>query len=222
MLIGPIALKLRTAETRFENRIFGAAELALALEYTLKVESAFVVQLAETASANTQDNAILQLITERFAVIVALDNGSSDKGKTGLIAYDKLFSARAEIFKAILGWQIPGAESLVEYAGGRVAGLNRAYLWYQFEFSVKTRIDDDDGVDVGADDLDMFDTIYAQWAIDGPQGKQFADMTDDFWADVLGKIYPPDMESIIDFTTNPDVDGGFGKGFGIKFDVFLG
>jgi len=30
----------------------------------------------------------------------------------------------------------------------------------------------------------------------------------------------PDMTSVIDFTSNPDVDGPFGKGFGIRFDAF--
>lgn len=165
MRLGPIALKLRLAETRFENRIFGVAELALALEYTLTKESAFVIQLNETASANTMDNSINQKIGERFAVIVALANDISDKDKVGLTAYDSLFAVRAELLAALLGWQIPGTESLVSYGGGRVAGINRAYLWYQFEFVVETRIDDDDGVDVGADDLPPFDTIYAQYML---------------------------------------------------------
>lgn len=216
MQIGPIVLKLRLAETRFENRISGAAQLAQALEYTLKKETAFVIQLNEIANANTLDNSISQKINEQFGVIVALDNGSSDRDKTGLISYDKLADVRTEIFSAILGWQIPGTESLVSYAGGRVAGLNRAYLWYQFEFLTETRIDDDDGVDVGADDLGMFNSIYAQWIL-APSVKSEA---------VKGvtalpiSIVDPDMTSIIDFTSNPDVDGGFGKGFGIKFDVY--
>ena len=216
MKIGPIALKLRLEETRFENRIYGTAQLAQALEYTLLKESAFVVQLNETVNANTLDNGISQKINEQFGVIVALDNGSSDRDKAGLTAYDKLYDVRAEIFKAILGWQIPGTESLISYAGGRVAGLNRAYLWYQFEFLTQTRIDDDDGIDVGADDLETFDSIYAQWVL-APSVKSET---------IKGKttlpisVIDPDMTSVIDFTTNSDVDGGFGKGFGIKFDVY--
>lgn len=215
MRIGPIALRLRLASTRFENRIFGAAELALALEYTLKLESAFVVQLNETVNANPLDNAINQKITERFAVIVALDNGSSDADKTGLKAYDTLAAVRAEIFKAILGWQMTGAESIVSYGGGRIAGINRALLWYQFEFTVDTRIDDADGVDVGADDLPLFNTIYAQWIM-SPSAKLD---TVEGWP-LPATLVDPDMTSVIDFTSNPDVDGPFGKGFGIRFDVY--
>ncbi len=218
MRLGPIVLKLRLAETRFGEFIAGAAELAYALAGTLKREMAFVIQLGETASANTVDSGINQKIIERFGVIVMLDNGTSDEDKTGLTAYDSLFEIRAELFGALLGWQIPGTESLVSYGGGSVLGINRAQFWFQFEFEAVTRIGEDDGIDVGRDDLEDFDTIYAQWAITGPDGKQFADVTDDFWTDVLGKIYPPDMESIVDFTDDPR-DGGFAKGFGIKFEI---
>ncbi len=216
MKIGPIVLKLRLQETRFENRIGGAAELALALTYTLQKEMAFVVQMAETASANRMDSAISQLITERFAVIIALDNASSDKDKMGLTAYDTLFDVRTEIFSALLGWQMEGAESLISYAGGRVIQVNRAYLWYQFEFLVETRIDDDDGVDVGADDLGYFDRIYAQWIL-APSLKSVA--VEGTTALPVTTV-DPDMTQIIDFTSNPVVDGPFGKGFRIDFDTY--
>ena len=222
MRIGPICLKIRLAETRFENRVFGAAELALALEYTLKNESAFIIPLGDPVSTNTLDNGISQKISDRFAVVVALDNGSSDRDKVGLRAYDALHDARAEIFSAILGWQIPGTESLVSYGGGRIAGINRAWLWWQYEFVADTRISDDDGVEAVGEDgvseetLPSFDSIYAQYIL-SPSVKSEA---------VKGatalpiSIIDPDMESVIDFTSNPDVDGGFGKGFGIKFDVY--
>ena len=218
MKIGPIVLKLRAAETRFGDMIAGAAELAYALSGTLTKEVAFVIPLTETAKTNDLDSGISQKITERFGVIVALDNATSDRDKTGLTAYDTLHDIRTELFSAILGWQIPGTEDLVSYGGGRSIGITRATFWYQFEFVTVTRIDDDDGIDVGAKDLKDFDKIYAQWAITGPAGKQFADMTDPFWTDVLGKTYPPDMESIVDLTDDPR-DGAFGDGFGVRFDV---
>ena len=121
MRLSPIVLKLRLAETRFGNRIAGAAELAYALQGTLQKEVAFVIQLAETASPNKLDNEVEQGLAERFAVIVALDNATTDKDKTGLIAYDALFEIRAEIWKAILGWQMDGPESYpITYGGGRV------------------------------------------------------------------------------------------------------
>ena len=228
MRLGPIVLKLRLAETRFENRIAGAAELAYALRGTLQAEMAFVIQLGETASANALDSGINQKIAERFGIIVMLANDVSDKDKTGLTAYDSLFEVRAELLRALLGWQIPGTESLVSYGGGSVLGINRAQFWYQFEFEAMTRIDDDDGVDVGAAELEDFDRIYAQWALIGPQGREFVSWEEFFGPGAFRKgfglgfdvrgLEPLDMGSIVDFTDDPR-DGAFGPGFGIKFDV---
>ena len=211
MKLAPIILKLRTAETSFGNYIGGSADLANAMKYTLQKEAAFVVQLAETATSNDYDNSINQVISERFAVIVGLDNGTSDKEKLGLIAYDKLYNIRAELFRAILGWQIPDTESIVSYSSGKVVIVNRAWLWYQFEFTADTRITDADGVDNGADDLPLFDTIYAQYKLspsaDLPAGG------------VPVTAFDVDMTQIIDFTTNPEVEGPYTKGFGQSFDI---
>ncbi len=229
MRIGPLVLKLRLASTRFENRIGGAAELALALQGTLQAEMAFVIPLSETASDNKLDNEVEQRLTERFGVVVALQNDTTDKDKTGLTAYDSLFEIRAEIWKALLGWKIDGAESYpISYRGGRVLGINRAQFWYQFEFSVDAWIGQEDGVDVDRKDLDDFDKIYAQWAITGPYGKEFVSWEDFFGPGAFKKGFGPsfdvhaleplDMGSIVDFTEDPR-DGAFGAGFGIRFDV---
>jgi len=212
MKIGPIALKLRLAETRFGNLVGGAAELAFALRGTLQKEMAFVVQLAETVNPNQYDSGINQKISERFGVIVALDNGTSDRDKTGLTAYDSLFEIRAELFKALLGWQIPETEDLVSYGGGRILGIDRARFWYQFEFVTGTRINDEDGVDSGVEDLVDFDTIYAQWVLSPSANLPVTG--------VPVEAFELDMESIVDFTSNPDVDGSFGFGFGLGFDTY--
>lgn len=140
MKLGVVALKLRVANTRFGNLIAGAAELDLAMSNTLVREAAFVIPLAEEASRNEYDNHINQVITERFGVVVAVKSDSTDKDKTGILAYDQLHSARSDIFKGILGAEFNWAESPVYYRGGRLLGFDRAYLWYQFEFEVEVRI----------------------------------------------------------------------------------
>ena len=217
MLLSPIVIKIRAAETMFGNFVGGSAQLAQAMEYSLVKEAAFVIQLSEIASSNNYDNSINQTIAEKFAVVVALDNGTSDKDKLGLIAYDRLELIRSQLFGALLAWQMPAVdnagpkpESLVSYSGGKVLGINRAWLWYQFEFSVDTHISDCDGVDNGADDLPWFDKIFAQYIL-GPSAD-------------LPQINVPvnfqvDMEQIIDFTTNPNIDGAFSNGFGQVFDI---
>jgi hypothetical protein len=150
MKLSPIILQLRSASTSFGNNIAGAAELVAAEKETYSVDRAFVVQLAENATPNDQTLGINQSINEIFAVIVALNNTGDRRGQT---AYDGVFTIRAEIFSGILGWKIPGAEGLVEYSAGRLLDMNRAYLWYQFEFLVSTRITDADGYQQTPDDF---------------------------------------------------------------------
>jgi hypothetical protein len=165
MRLAPIVVKIRAAGTRFGNKVGGAAEMAKVLESPFTKDVAFVVPITESVGVNAYDSGINQKITERFGVVVALDNGTSDREKTGIIAYDELFDIRAEIWEAILGWQVPEAESIISYAGGRLIGLTRATLWYLFEFSYQIRIDDDDGVQTDLGALDDFNTIFAQYKL---------------------------------------------------------
>jgi hypothetical protein len=195
MKLSPIVLKLRAANiTKFENRIAGAAEFAIAQENTLLKEMAFVVQLAENASSHETENHINQTISEGFAVIVALKNDTTQKDKTGLTSYDSLFDIRAEIWKAILGWQVPGAESLIYYLGGRLLIVAADYLWYQFEFGVDTHITMEDAVN--QEDADSFDSIFAQYLL-APDADNLPLPGGRIPTDIDGV----DMEQIIDFTT---------------------
>ena len=142
MRLGPIAIKLRLANTRFETRVAGATELELAVNNTLSKDSAFVVPIADDCPKNQYDNHINQTITERFGVVVALANDSTDKDKTGITAFDLIHEVRNEIHKAILGWMLQDAESIIFYRGGRILGNHRAYLWYVFEFEYESRLSD--------------------------------------------------------------------------------
>lgn len=195
MLLSPIVLKLRLAETIFENRIGGAAELEIAQKGTLKANMAFVIQVNESVSPNTLDNGINQKITETVGVVVAIPNDTTQKDKTGLTAYDSLYTVRASLWDALLGWTMPGAEYLMEYAGGKLLDINRGYLWYEFDFNVITRLTEADGIDTGEDDLPAFDEIYTQYVMD----------EDYLPGDGVGTLLPIsegiDMTQIIDFTS---------------------
>ena len=216
MKLSPIVIKLRSASTRFENRIAGAAELELAMNHTLKKDMAFVIQLDESVPANNYDNTINQKITERFAVIVALTNASSDKERTGVISHDMIHDVRAEIWSGILGWDNPAhnSEGIISYAGGKLLDISRAYLWYQFEFLAPIRIDDDDGVDNGVSELPDFLEIYSQW-----EQSPSANLPIMEGLDV--KLFDPDMTSIVDLTVNAD-DGAYNRGFGSGFYQWKG
>lgn len=140
MKLGKIALKVRLAETRFGSNIAGTAELDMALKNTLMKEAAFIVPLEETVTPNNNDNAINQSITEKFGVVCAIKCDASQSDKTGLAAYDSLFTVRMDLFRALLGWQLREAESIISYAGGQLLGIDGAWLWYQFSFQYQARI----------------------------------------------------------------------------------
>jgi hypothetical protein len=212
MRLGQIALKLRLANTTFGTKIAGSAELALAMKGTLSAETAFVIPLAEATSNNDMDIGIKQELEERFGVVVALANDSSQADKLGLIAYDRLHDIRAEIWSAILGWIMAGAEYPISYGGGRILGINRAYLYYQFEFSIRSRINDEDGVEEQA--VDNFDTIYAQWVLTPSANIPLKE-------GIPATLFTPNAVDTVDLTENPN-DGAFGYGFGQGFDQYTG
>ena len=214
MKIGPIVLKLRLAETRFGNNIAGAADLALALSQTLTKEVAFVVQIGEFANPNTLDSSISQKIVERFGVIVALDNAVSQMDKTGLTAYDTLYDVRSQLFKALLGWLMTDAEDPISYAGGKIVNLTRSHLWYQFEFDTTLRVGQDDGIDVGASELDDFDTLYADWVLSPSANLPVIEV-------LPVTSFEPDMRTKVDFTDDPNA-GEFDRAFLVSFDKYKG
>uniref|UniRef100_A0A6M3L039 Uncharacterized protein n=1 Tax=viral metagenome TaxID=1070528 RepID=A0A6M3L039_9ZZZZ len=174
MKLGPISLKLRLAGTRFGSAIFGSAEFAIAELETLKQETAFVVPIAETATLNDMDDGINQLIKERFGVVVALNNSTD---RTGFTAFNELTEVRSEIFKGILGWRMPGTESVTSYAGGYLLNINSAYLWYVFTFDTETRILSEDGVEMDESLMADFESIWAQWILN-PTDEELAAIMD--------------------------------------------
>jgi hypothetical protein len=209
----PIVLKLRLAETRFANRVAGAAEFEAAQRATLKEEAAFVLQLAETASPNRYDSGVDQVITEVVAVVAALRNDLGSRDKTGLTAYDALYAVRTEMFRALLGWQPPGAESLMYYRGGRLLDLTPAWLWYQFEFEVRTRITDADGVRPTS--VDDFLRLFAQWELTPSENIPMRAMDG-----LPVTAWAPDLEELIDFTADPNAGDFNARAFGRGFERY--
>ena len=227
MRLAPIVLQLRLSNTRFGNFIAGAGELVLAMSNTLQREMAFVIPLGERADKNDLDLSINQIVVERFAVVVALINNSSQADKTGLTAFDLLHDIRSQIFRSIVNIELVNTESSIYYVGGTLLDISPAYLWYQFEFEFKSRITADiDGVSDIQDrvvsdrqqvsQLPTFESIYAN-IISTPDARIPYNGTlplDDSFPDVL----LPDMAVWIDLTKDPD-DGAFSRSFCSAFDI---
>lgn len=143
MKLSTIILALRAGQTYFNNNIGGAIDLARIEENTLIAEVAFVVPLGEDAVESDVDVSVNQVIRERFAVVCVIKNDSSSKEKAGLLAYDALDSIRADLFRVLVNLDI-GYDSTIEYQGGKLLDVNRAWLWWQYEFVFRSRISADD------------------------------------------------------------------------------
>lgn len=134
---------LRQRVSFFGNRVAGAAQFKLLPETAaLTVPFAFVIPLDDNPGEPQSQNAIRQDITDGFAVVVALSNLADEKGQGSA---NSVRQVRRLLWSALLGWE-PGEEyEAIQYEGGQILQLDRARIWYQFEFSALTQIDDDDG-----------------------------------------------------------------------------
>lgn len=215
MKLGQIALRLRTKNLPdFGNRVFGTVEFALAQEYTVKEETAFVIPLVEADRGDNQyETTVNQVVAERFAVVVALKNDAAVTEKLGLGAFDRLWAVRQKLFCTFLGWIPPDTEKPMDYKGGRLLDINPAWLWYQFEFQQTTRITDSkDGVNAAGcyvTVLDDFLRVYTQW-LTGDATQAILPMTGPP-PQLPETLVPPDMNTVIDF--KPGFSAGFSKDF---------
>ncbi len=143
MKLEPIIQHLRLYCPTLGQNIAGAAQFKH-LEETanLPLPCAFVIPLDDNPQGNRSLNDVLQSMTESFAVIVAVSNTIDEKGQGGSSSIDSL---RAELWKALLGWHPSDRYNGIEYEGGSLLSLDRARLWYQFEFGALTEIFGADG-----------------------------------------------------------------------------
>jgi hypothetical protein len=234
MRLGAIVLRIRSKNTHFGEYVGGVVELDTAIKNTLKKDIAFVIPLIDDAGRNEYDTTYNHKIIERFGVVVALANDSSQSDKLGFLAYDQLHDIRGQLISALCGWIPIGAENQVMYRGGKLIDINNAYLWYQFEFEFDSRIiqvPETGEIIVQESDFDdsetpvPFNTIYMQ-LINTPDAR--IPHLDEFGND--GEMPFPDgfpnvnlldnkvMSNWIDLTDNPNA-GAFTGAFQSGFDV---
>lgn len=144
------ALRLRCPS--FSGRIAGAAQFkALPEAAALAVPAGFVIPLDDAVEPNRSQNGYRQPVRDSFAVVVALSNTADERGQA---AANTVHTLRAELWKALLGWQPEADYDGIVYEGGQLLAMDRARLWYQFEFSA--------GFEIGSDDIGNVETWQAQ------------------------------------------------------------
>lgn len=172
---------LRARVAIFSGRVAGAAKFEpLPAAAALTVPCAFVLPLDDNPEKNTSSTGIRQELEESFAVVVAISNVADELGKAASASVDVV---RRQLWAALLGWS-PDEENYdgITYGGGSLLALDRARLWYQFEFSAMTLIETSDGYQptalgalpdfTGATiNLDAIDPADPNLANPGPDGR---------------------------------------------------
>lgn len=135
------ALKTRTNAT-FAGRIAGAAEFAvLSPDAKLAMPAAYVIPLDDSAQPNTSDNGYSQLVRDGFAVIVVLSNTSDELGNSSVAQVQPI---RNVLNAALLSWKPDSEHGPIEYEGGQLLDIDRARLYYQFEYACETQFTEAD------------------------------------------------------------------------------
>lgn len=134
---------LRARCPSFSQRIAGAAQFnGLETNSALPVPCAFVVPLDDNPKDSKAQNSVRQELTDSFAVIVAISNTADERGQAGA---HTVWTLRAELWAALLGWRPEEAYNGITYEGGSMLSIDRARLWYQFDFGADMEIGPEDG-----------------------------------------------------------------------------
>lgn len=159
MNIDAVIMQIRTYSTFLaidangERCVAGAAELAQVVDKAwLKRPAAYVIPLDDAAEDNASQTRLDQNVTETIGIVVDLPNRTDQRGQH---ASSMVQEARADLFRCILNWRPEWACCWkgFSYAGGHLVHMDRERLHWQFDFSLKILITDEDGWQEPADSI---------------------------------------------------------------------
>jgi len=134
--------------------VAGAAEFkSLPETGKMRLPAAYVIPTEDVTAEQKSLTDYWQNVTEGFAVVVVLDNTRDERGQAA--GYDAVHDVRAEIWKALLGWEPDPDAGPVAYAGGQLLDMDRGRLYFQYEFTLNREIGEADTRQ--QDDLESLD-----------------------------------------------------------------
>jgi hypothetical protein len=167
VILASFISQLRANAPVFGGRVAGAAEFVRGLrDYTtsLALPAAYVLPLAQEAEPNESWGGLQQIVHIGVGVAVELDAQTDRRGQAPAMDLDDV---RDQVFASVLNYKLDDCHVArgIAYAGARYLDLDRARLFYQFEFNLDWQITDEDGFHPIADDL-----IGVEVNIYGPHG----------------------------------------------------
>lgn len=137
MKITPVVAHLREFCPSFNDRVAGGIDFeAVANSAKLHRPSAYVIATGDQAGPDVAENVSRQTIRDEFDVVLVLDTHD----ERGQEAVDLLHDLRAELWRALVGWE-PGPDyDPITYEGGEAVVINRARVIYRFSFAAEFQL----------------------------------------------------------------------------------
>jgi hypothetical protein len=163
-IIGGFIQSLRANAPVFGGRVAGAAEFYKGLrDYntSMPLPSAYVLPLGQEAEPNVDWTGVLyQTIHKGIGVAVELDAQTDRRGQAPVMDLDTI---EEQLFRSVLNLKIPGCNMArgAYFAGARYLDLDRARLWYQWEFVVDWLVTDRDGFQTDWPPLEAIDVALS-------------------------------------------------------------
>lgn len=148
MILAGFISQLRANASVFGGRVAGAAEFVRGLrDYStsLPLPAAYVVPGTQDAETNNTWGGLQQLVHVTVGVVVELDAQTDRRGQAPAMDLD---GVRDQVFASVLNYKFDDCHVArgASYVGGHELALDRARLFYQFDFNVDWQITDADGV----------------------------------------------------------------------------
>lgn len=148
MILGSFIASLRARAPIFGGRVAGAAEFYAGLKNyntSMALPAAYVLPLGQDAEPNQVWNGLIQIVNKSIGIAVELDAQTDRRGQAPAMQFEEI---EAQIFASCLGLEVDPCRSArgVSFSGARYLDLDRARLWYQWEFGLSWQITDADGV----------------------------------------------------------------------------
>jgi hypothetical protein len=165
MVVDATIAQLRAACPPLGGRVAGAADFQLGLRNyneNMPLPAAYVVPLDQASPGNQVMTGLIQVVEKTIGVIVEFDARPDRRGQAPVMNYDAMETA---LFGALLNWQPAVCATLNQqgywFSGGRFLDLDRARLFYQWEFALAWQLTDADAwspeaVDLVGIELDLY------------------------------------------------------------------
>jgi hypothetical protein len=147
-IMGSFIAQLRANAPIFGGRVAGAAEFYAGLKNyntSMALPAAYVLPLGQEAEPNQVWNGLIQIVHKSVGVAVELDAQTDRRGQAPAMNFEEI---EAQIFASVLNLEIGDCRMVrgTSFSGARYLDLDRARLFYQWEFNLDWQLTDADGV----------------------------------------------------------------------------